>query len=121
MTQEAKEALLGSIAKWQAIVDGTGVDRRSKNCPLCKLFLDYSLYVSTCQGCPVSERTGQDCCRGTPYERFALRSKYYSAGHFIPKTDAAKAAARDMLDFLKSLLPKQDAHPFTALNPKPTK
>ena len=33
MNKETAEALENSITKWQRIVDGTGVDRGTINCP----------------------------------------------------------------------------------------
>lgn len=38
MEAETLIALQGSIAKWQAIVDGTGTEQGPANCPLCLKF-----------------------------------------------------------------------------------
>lgn len=78
------EALRGSIAKWEAIVAGTGTDQGPTNCPLCVLFWDAPNY---CSGCPISEWSGQSYCYGTPYERRNM-----------------PGGAQDELDFLKSII-----------------
>lgn len=103
MTPEAKEALLGSIAKWEAIVDGTGKDQGPDNCPLCKMFFQESDKElggdEDCLGCPVRNQSGQRYCRNTPYIDYA----------YSQPLDDHRAKAQAELDFLKSLLPKQDA------------
>ena len=38
MDKATREALLGSIEKWERIVAGTGEDRGTLNCPLCTKF-----------------------------------------------------------------------------------
>lgn len=83
MSPIAEKALRGSIRKWTKIVNGTGVDNGSENCPLCKEFLDDS-----CHGCPVRRLTGKPGCNGTPYNYNELVDR-----------DLA------MLNFLKALLP----------------
>lgn len=80
-------ALKGSIAKWEAIVAGTGVDLGGSNCPLCKMFVRIN---GECKGCPVMEVTGFDNCERTPYYEYDPEE---------PETAQAE------LDFLKSLLP----------------
>lgn len=85
-------ALRGSIAKWQAIVDGTGEDHGTANCPLCAMF-----YAGRddCAGCPVRAHTGQPNCEDTPY------MDYIEA---VEQSDADRVA-RAELAFLTSLLP----------------
>lgn len=94
-------ALRGSIAKWRAIVDGTGGDDGSDNCPLCLVF------PLSCRGCPVMKKTGRPGCQATPYLSFA--ELFYAADdewpHFA-ETTKQKAAAQAELDFLISLLPE---------------
>ena len=55
--------LEGSIAKWQAIVDGTGIDRGVLNCPLCQ-----SHYRDDCWACPVNVEGKHQYCEGTLYD-----------------------------------------------------
>jgi len=56
------ELIEKSVEKWENIVDGTGVDHGTQNCPLCQEFYD-----DNCEGCPVAEETGYDMCQYTPY------------------------------------------------------
>lgn len=100
MTPATLKALRGSIKKWEKIVDGTGCDLGSHNCPLCKLFLT----DDGCEGCPVSEKTGKPDCRGSPYIKWTLiHQGWWPLYADMPKE---RAAAKAELNFLKSLLPK---------------
>lgn len=58
--EETKEALEGSIRKWELIVAGEGIDDGTKNCPLCQLFPDCE------DGCPVE----YDGCNGCDNSEF---------------------------------------------------
>ena len=119
MKSKTLEALKGSIEKWERIVDGTGVDNRADNCPLCQLFyeryeLDKSGIHGGCHDCPVRLRTRRDECVGTPYdgwrralEKVATYNPYEPASVNIDgKRDPTLVrAAKAELRFLKSLLP----------------
>lgn len=102
MSPETLEALRGSIAKWRAIVDGTGNDDSVHNCPLCQQFYD-----KDCRGCPVYDRSGIRCCVGTPYVAWCklFGSDTLPAGK-IAYSHETKVAAQAELDFLISLLPE---------------
>lgn len=105
MDEKTLAALRGSIAKWQAIANGTGDDLGTANCPLCQMFNNSSTQdeedFDTCVGCPVMERTGQDECGSTPYW------DYYQAGAQMGKnSERALSAAQAELNFLISLLPE---------------
>ena len=102
MDTRALTALRGSIAKWQAIVNGTGTDEGTSNCPLCQEFYYEASGLDACFGCPVSTQTGEICCDNTPY-----RAAYYALDGKgkLANTPAKVAAAQDELDFLISLLP----------------
>ena len=104
MDEATLAALRGSIAKWEAIVDGTGVDKGSDNCPLCHLFIDMASIDDECEKCPVMLETGLYSCKGTPYV-----TQWLQVGDFdiSAKTPQQKAAAQAELDFLKSLLPAE--------------
>lgn len=91
MDAKTLKALRGSIAKWQAIVNGTGEDMGINNCPLCKLF-----HRDGCIGCPVMNKTGYPYCSKTPYDTFEILD---------PDSPEKKAASVVELEFLKSLLP----------------
>lgn len=100
MNPETLEALKGSIEKWRTIVEENGYDEGTANCPLCRLFR-----YNDCVGCPVSAATGNEGCHGSPYDNwFALNGHQNKAD--IP---GRFAAARAELDFLRSLLPKEEA------------
>ena len=95
MAPDTLEALNGSIAKWEAIVAGTGVDKGVENCPLCKRF-----FFNCCQGCPVNDVGGYGCI-GTPYDQWCALE--------VDKVtnDEEREYAQAELNFLKSLLPKE--------------
>lgn len=63
MQERTRVALEGSIAKWDAIAAGTGIDQGSANCPLCQAH-------PHCKGCPVAKAAGAGDCYGTPYWDF---------------------------------------------------
>lgn len=108
MNKRTLKALQGSIAKWQAIVDGTGVDKGIKNCPLCLLFNNDDTFIAhVCVGCPVMERTGKRFCRDTPHEKWVANCKPSDELNvWVPGGERGLEAARAELDFLKSLLPE---------------
>lgn len=101
MNKTTLKALKGSIAKWQKIVDGTGIDEGTKNCPLCKMFLHREMiddrgYIvdDMCGGCPVAIATDYSAiCFGSPYGDYA-------------RTKTKRNATR-MLRFLQRLVPPE--------------
>jgi hypothetical protein len=96
MDAKTLKALRGSIAKWQAIVDGTGEDHGPRNCPLCKLFY----FDGDCDGCPVRENTGVGSCVRTPYTDYVDSTE--------GSADESNAAQAE-LAFLQSLLPEGES------------
>lgn len=97
MDERTKIALEGSIAKWESIVKGTGIDMGVNNCPLCAVF-----YRShNCNGCPVKQRTGRSYCHQTPYQQF---NNALFAGQFA----LAHEYAEKELEFLESLREADD-------------
>lgn len=109
MTPSTLKALRGSIEKWEAIANGSGEDLGPENCSLCKKF-----FRRDCDGCPVYEATGEECCQGSPYERWgelkspdvAIRARGLRVEARRAVSDRAKEIARKEVAFLKSLLPK---------------
>ena len=98
MAPRTLEALQGSIAKWEAIVAGTGEDEGSFNCPLCHRFANHRQDDQQCLDCPVMKVTGKKHCYGSPYHDFVR------AEEDGDKNEMTKRAQAE-LDFLKSLLP----------------
>jgi hypothetical protein len=97
MDRETREAVDGSIAKWEAIVAGTHVERGIRDCPLCGMFKTFG----HCGDCPVRQKTQQHNCHGSPYDLWVkVRT------HDLAVTPEQFAAAQAMLEFLKSLLPE---------------
>jgi hypothetical protein len=106
MDNRTRTALEGSIAKWQAIVDGTGEDHGTENCPLCLMF--FNKYH--CSGCPVKEYTGESHCELSPYHGWDLHhgeqhNELSAVPKIVPGCKECKRLAQAELDFLKSLLP----------------
>lgn len=99
MNAETLEALQGSIAKWEAIVAGTGEDLLCKNCTLCQAFYG-------CEGCPVMEATGQADCQESPWVEWFDCIPHGEKR--IANTPERKKLAQAELDFLRSLLPAED-------------
>lgn len=100
MDAETLEALRGSIAKWEAIVAGTGADHGPDNCTLCQKF-------DHCDGRPVAEAVGDTGCCNTPFETEWAESELTrnDDGGYWAVTAQQKAAAQAEVDFLRSLLP----------------
>lgn len=101
MNDDVLEALNGSIKKWEKILDGTGIDDGSLNCPLCEMF-----WVVACEGCPVSEKTGMNFCGDSPYDDWShhAHSSHDDIGRVLMCPDCERLAKLE-LEFLKSLLP----------------
>lgn len=114
MDPDTLAALRGSVAKWERIVAGTDINRAIENCPLCAAF---NHPPSHCRGCPVMDKTGQFGCGGTPYEEFEA-SVSLDGGVGLNLNDLGGLhrarflkLAQAELDFLRSLLPPEDATP----------
>lgn len=105
MNKSTLVALKGSIAKWQAIAKGTGIDRGMDNCPLCQKFytLERAHVEEGCNSCPVFKKTGLQGCGGTPYDDWVSNPSVFGRA----TTPKFKKIARDEVKFLKSLLPKE--------------
>lgn len=112
MDPKTLEALRGSIRKWENIVAGTGEDLGGKNCPLCKMFA-FDAEVP-CLGCPVNEATGEAHCGNPEYAayddyRWEIGPDNLDTGDPTPEEQAELTRlAQAELDFLKSLLPKEE-------------
>lgn len=87
------EAYAISVEKWKSLVllfeDGHNVYGKGVlTCGFCMLY-----YRDNCSGCPISRKTGQRNCRGTPHEEF-------SNDLFLPEK---LIVARKELQFLQYL------------------
>lgn len=115
MDEKTREALEGSIRKWEAIVTGTDGDKGRTNCPLCAMFFTVPSASSfLCGGCPVREKTRQTSCSGSPYTEWANHDCNYDEdaidGEGVRVHDRCPECLRlatAELDFLKSLRPKE--------------
>lgn len=103
MSPKTLAALKASIAKWEGIVAGTAIDVGADNCALCQAFKD-----PYCEGCPVRETVHNWGCQDTPYIKWNRLTRHKG---YIRKAETPKelAAAQAELDFLKSLLPKEQS------------
>ncbi|HEA67338.1 MAG TPA: hypothetical protein ENI07_11030 [Desulfobacterales bacterium] len=98
MNKETLTALKGSIEKWEAIVEGTGIDGGYRNCPLCTLFID-----DNCRECPTK------CSGSFPYGKWEshVDNEHWAEGTLKIYCPTCKELAQAELDHLKSLLPKE--------------
>lgn len=107
VTREGFAALQESVLKWEWNAKQTDTHRLSlgqKACPLCCLYNPYGfsayseMLTEPCEGCPIREATGEDFCRGTPYDNVldALAADDFRL---------AISYVTDELQFLKSLVP----------------
>jgi len=103
MNTKTLKVLKGSIKKWEKIVEGTGIDEGTDNCPLCELF-----YYKDCHGCPVYEKTNCPDCIDTPCGDWNehIATKHKEKGDYKVYCPVCKELAQKELDFLKSLLPR---------------
>jgi hypothetical protein len=112
--KQVRTALQGSIQKWTRIVnDPTVFEHGVQDCPLCELFKDR--YEEDdwdeCTGCPIAEFTGDECCDGSPYERWNFANSFddwKSPDRWRANTPEKRKAAKAMLRFLEKL----DKHYF---------
>lgn len=113
MDAKTSEALEASIAKWErnaVVSEPKQYTFTWEDCPLCVLFLGG--VKERCDGCPVKAKTGQASCDGTPYYPAQQAAQawdwavFEDGGHSartVALRDKARAAAREEVEFLKSL------------------
>ena len=103
MDERTLEALKGSIRKWEMIVQGTGIDKGTANCPLCRLFFE-----AGCKGCPVEKRMGISGCVDSPYDDWDVHQCWHEElclPYSLHCVKCQRLAIKE-LEFLVSLLPK---------------
>lgn len=100
---DTREALIGSIKKWDDIVYSDGVDDSDRNCPLCQMFYD-----DGCADCPVQLDTGFSYCNATPYVDWSRITHTLQPPHTLEDALTINPNARDVakaeLEYLKGLL-----------------
>ena len=110
MKREILTALKKSIKHWERlsrmVPDEDASDSPSSgHCPLCQMFV-IDCAADGLGRCPVSKKTGDTSCDGTPYQ------EAFSAWHNCLFEGAPlsywKRASKKMLRFLRSLLPKEE-------------
>ena len=111
MSETTLIALKKSITKWERNVAATMVykiDTSIGGCPLCVLFFSpRDDEGRQCYGCPVSKKTGNTNCRGTPY--YEVRNWMHDVEDSNgPLTEELAKACQAEVDFLKSLLPAEE-------------
>jgi hypothetical protein len=104
MDVDTLKALQGSITKWEGIVAGTLKNEGPDNCPLCQKFFKPYGSAMACIGCPVMKQTGHPFCVKTPYRKYEEEE----AWAINPNSETLNTLALQELDFLKSLLPKEN-------------
>lgn len=113
MDRQTREAIEGSVRKWQKIVNCLkwkryytdelrrridDLEQGTGNCPLCKLFYHSSNYDRPyCAECPIVSKANDYGCQSTPYVEFWRTV----LGKNLPEM---KKAAKREVKFLKSLL-----------------
>lgn len=101
MDNKTLAALKASIQHWddnaQAETPGEA-SADADDCALCGLYLKRD-----CSGCPVAEKTGKECCHGSPYS--AAHSALCDWDDGTGDGGTFRAAATAERDFLISLLP----------------
>ena len=121
MNPDTLEALQGSIAKWEAIVAGTGADRGGVNCPLCLHFGEDCSHPDDIDDiCPVAIAAKNTGCENTPYEAWSTHQKKDHNSHYptTTKCPTCITLAQAELDFLRSLLPDNgDSTQVTSTQP----
>lgn len=111
MDAKTLEALKASIRKWEKNAEAEYYKDfvvGASKCPLCVMFNTYlrGSFEPQCDGCPVFNATGQHGCQGTPYEAADdAKDDWLDGGPSEP----ARAAAREEVAFLKSLLPEGES------------
>jgi len=110
MDEKTLTALRQSIEKWErnAVAEvPMGFTIMPQSCPLCQRF-----WKRYCAGCPVTGRTGKVGCAGSPYAEAAVAAdEWLDNPDNDTLRDTAHAAARAEAEFLRSLLPEEEAAP----------
>ena len=111
MNKKTREALEGSIRKWEEILASRKKEGGISDCPLCPQFRGPS-GIWHCDGCPVRAASGKAFCEGTPYEDWShhqkCRRRDGNRNAYRATDKRSRELAEAELDFLKSLRPDDD-------------
>lgn len=107
MDEKTIKATQGAWLKWDKIAKGKARNGGSRDCPLCKLFLD-----SGCNGCPIKAATNKASCRGTPNVAYIVLACENGLDH-----PATRDAAHAFRNFINLLLPPEHRMPKRSAKP----
>jgi hypothetical protein len=124
MNQETIEALKASIKQWEKNVyfaarislDTNDIKVCSKSSPLCVKFLR----INGCEKCPVYLKTNRHYCLRTPYSDVRdILDVLNQTPKELSKNlqEELVLACEQELNFLKSLLPKEEKHIYLDVEP----
>lgn len=116
VNKETAAALEASIKHWEdnAVASFSKISLSSSSCALCHKFRfaqysdDDDAQENDCIGCPIFEKTGEPYCDNSPYMQAAVAKSLWNQARYAVMSEIAtrerfRAAARTMVDFLKSL------------------
>lgn len=95
-------ALKDSIAHWERMATGNQGSEEEPTGRFCALCREFFRKNKDCEGCPVSSLTGKEDCEDTPY--WDAKDEWDEYGY----SDSFRKLAMIQLQFLKSLLPKEE-------------
>lgn len=106
MDIKTEHTIRSEIHKWRGVVEQDKLDQGRMNSPLCQLFDPTG--DNKCKGCPVKERTGKPGCIGTLMDDWTAETdQQYGLGGRRVIGAKSYRAARAVLTFMQSLLPKE--------------
>jgi len=112
LNKEDKKAIVDAIERFNLIAAGC-IDIKdnlgANKCGLCKMYKNTVGYPD-CSFCPISEFTGKQYCRSTPYGKiaaryFVFRKEYVCKKGYKESFDMVADALEDEIGFLIALLP----------------
>jgi hypothetical protein len=113
MDAETEIALRKSIAHWKQNAQAKTPEDASVTAKACALCVKFWYDGSSCNGCPVLDKTGFTHCEGSPYfeasKAFrkweAMPADEYSEADMDDAREEFRKCAEKEVDFLISLLP----------------
>ena len=110
MARPTLNALRRSIRHWRKNAEALvpeDVRSGAEHCALCSRFSLNKPEEDKCIGCPVMLSTGHRGCVGSPYHGAVLAQRLWGRDDDRGDEDLFRAAAREEVDFLVGLLPKE--------------